>query len=52
MRIKSGCVPTKFTRIFLASEMIAEVLTKRALFVACDLLASTPLILQNKKSVI
>ncbi len=39
-------------KALLLREMIAEVLTKRVLFVACDLLASTPLILQNEKSVI
>ena len=33
-------------------EMIAEVLTKRVLLVACDLLASTPLILQRQKRMI
>ncbi len=37
---------------FVIREMIAEVLTKRVLFVACDLLASTPLILQRQKRMI
>ena len=37
---------------FVIGEMIAEVLTKRVLFVACDLLASTPLILQRQKRMI
>jgi len=39
-------------QILSASKMIAEVLTKRVLLVACDLLASTPLILQRQKRMI
>ncbi len=37
---------------FVIGEMIAEVLTKQVLFVVCDLLAPTPLILQRQKRMI